>query len=75
MSTVIITAQAEAREQTKKNLKLLKDQAAMSDQTILAAYCEAQRAHARAQIKMIEEGEASEQEIEDYVKKYGTDEG
>jgi len=70
-----MTAQDEASEETKRNLKRLRDQAAMSDQTILAAYCEAQRANARAQIKMIEEGEAAEQEVEDYVKKHGTDEG
>lgn len=73
--TDTMTAQDEAREQTKKNLKVLRDLAAMSDQTILAAYCETQRANARAQIKMIEEGEADEQNIEDYVKKHGTDEG
>ena len=47
----------------------------MSDELILANYCEAQRAHARAQIKMILEGQAAEQAIMDYIKQHGTEDG
>lgn len=71
----MITAADEANERTKQELVRLNVQAAMSDEEILANYCEAQRASARASIKMILEGQAAEQGIMDYIKQHGNEDG
>ena len=75
MAPPMITAADAAKAQERITLERLRVQAALSDEQILAAYCEAQRARARADIKMILEGRAAEQDIEDYIKKHGTEEG
>lgn len=71
----MITAQDQMRAKRNADLAYWRQQAALTDEQILKAYCDAQRASAAAQVKMLQEAEATDQEITEYVKLHGTDEG
>lgn len=71
----MITAQDEVRAERKKDLAYWQQQAALTDEQILKAYCDHQRAIAQSNIKASQEAEASDEEITAYVKAHGTDEG